>query len=265
VTPDWKRHLVAPGPVSPGINNHRKNQMNNLIIPASIDEAVSNLNGIEALLTAKGWERAAIVAAFVRLGEHGVSPAKATSSLSTHEFAALGIAGLKSKDTVRTYVQRWLDANNGKHPKPGSKVKLPASPWETVNMTSPNTPTRVRSAIAKDPAKLAAVTQQAVETVGLEAVLDAVSQGTSSSVSELGESFDGQTGIEDVLRVKREMGRLEASMRRLSIDLRERPDAFDERLFERLAIALDMGHALLAIAKGVSDDDIARLLEGSNR
>ena len=107
--------------------------MNTIHIPKTMQEMENHLNGVERLLTAKKWERAAIVAAFVRLGEHGVSPAKATTSLSTHEFAALGIAGLKSKDTVRNYVQRWLDTHDGIYPDTGADVLLPDdSEWESL-------------------------------------------------------------------------------------------------------------------------------------
>jgi hypothetical protein len=40
-------------------------------IPTSIDGAIDALNGIEELLTAREWERAAIVYAFTREDGHG--------------------------------------------------------------------------------------------------------------------------------------------------------------------------------------------------
>jgi hypothetical protein len=98
-------------------------------IPASIEEATESLGGIGRLLHAKEWERAAIVASFVEVGEHGVGvrqAGKATSSLSPAEFAAIGITGLKSKDTVRRYVERWTEHRPA--PRPGEVIDLDGLP-----------------------------------------------------------------------------------------------------------------------------------------
>lgn len=60
-------------------------------VPASLEDATAALTGVERLLTAKEWERCAIVAAFVTLGEgKGKGIGNATSSISPVEFAALG-------------------------------------------------------------------------------------------------------------------------------------------------------------------------------
>ena len=58
------------------------------------------------MLLASDWERAAIVAAFVEMPGQGARSDLASSSevLSPEQFAALGIVGLKSKDTVRRYL-----------------------------------------------------------------------------------------------------------------------------------------------------------------
>lgn len=103
-------------------------------IPASIEDAVAELAGVERLLMAKEWERAAIVAAFVDMPGQG----KASSSLSTREFAGLGIAGLKSKDTVQRYVEAW--ARTGKpRPRPGEVVDLDALPeWRVAESSQDN-------------------------------------------------------------------------------------------------------------------------------
>lgn len=94
-------------------------------IPASLDEAVTTLGGLDRLLTAKRWERAAIVAAFVTLSE-GKGKRNVTSDISPVEFAALGIAGLTSKNTVAEYVRRWLEQRPA--PRPGEKVDLDGLP-----------------------------------------------------------------------------------------------------------------------------------------
>ena len=89
----------------------RKARGTTVTIPASIEEATSRLGAIERLLTATGWERAAIVAAFVRLNDGPGQPQSITNNgntLSTVGFADLGITGLRKADTVRLYVQAWL-------------------------------------------------------------------------------------------------------------------------------------------------------------
>lgn len=102
-----------------------------IAIPASVEDATAALNGLDQLLTAGEWKRAAIVAAFVDLGEgKGKSVGNATSSISCEAFAALGIAGLKSKDTVRRYVQAWLEQRP--RPLPGEVIDMDGLPeWPT--------------------------------------------------------------------------------------------------------------------------------------
>lgn len=100
-----------------------------ITIPNTIDDAVSVLNGIGGLLTAKEWERAAIVATFVeeRAGQGVTSSKSGGSQLSATAFAGLGIRGLSSPSTVLTYARAWLD--RFPRPKPGRAVKLPTDDW----------------------------------------------------------------------------------------------------------------------------------------
>ena len=105
-------------------------------IPASIEDATERLTGIESLLTAQRWERAAIVAAFVRLndGPGGNDPRAIVNGdngvMTSTQFAELGIMGLRSTNTVRTYVNRWLEHSQGVYPEPGDAVTLPDTEWE---------------------------------------------------------------------------------------------------------------------------------------
>ena len=95
-------------------------------IPASVEEATEQLNGIHSLLTAREWERAAIVAAFAKEGQAG-RPTKSASAgrlLTPVQFAALGIHGLRSKDTVRRYVRAWASTGLPR-PVSGEDVDLP--------------------------------------------------------------------------------------------------------------------------------------------
>lgn len=105
-------------------------------IPATLEEAKSRLGGLERLLTAKGWERAAIVYAFTRDdGRTGRPPKVARTSdfLNFGEFAALGISGLRSKDTVARYHRAWqeaVDSGAAEPVEPGQKIiVLPGLEW----------------------------------------------------------------------------------------------------------------------------------------
>jgi hypothetical protein len=112
--------------------------MSKVRMPASLDEAVGALSGIEKLLQAREWERAAIVATFVRSdSDKGGRPKPAGSSgfLNYDQFAALGINGLRHRDTVRMYEKRWLDAA-GAHPDPGEEVTLPTDKWPPADRGS---------------------------------------------------------------------------------------------------------------------------------
>jgi len=96
-------------------------------IPATIGQAEERLASIDSLVTAKNWHRAAIVAAFVTLTE-GKGKRNVTSDISPVEFAAKGIAGLRSKNTVQRYVEAW-EASGHPRPVPGESVTLPDLPF----------------------------------------------------------------------------------------------------------------------------------------
>ena len=115
---------------------------NTVHIPATIEEATETLTGIESLLTKKGWERAAIVAAFVRLPGQGARTdlTSGDSPKSAEQFSALGISGLRDPKVVRAYVQNWLDEHNGIYPEPGADVVVPKTPWPPTGSESVGEP-----------------------------------------------------------------------------------------------------------------------------
>lgn len=96
------------------------------------------------------WHWAAIVACYVVESEHGGDRSKAKNSLDPRDFAALGIAGLQSKDTVRQYLHNWMEHSGGVRPEPGEVVEIPSmDTWPTKRVrkreqTTP-TPTPTRS------------------------------------------------------------------------------------------------------------------------
>jgi hypothetical protein len=146
-----------------------------ITIPSTLDEAVTALNGLEALLTAKEWQKAAIVAAFVK---PGIRRAQG-HFMTTSQFRDLGISGLRTTDTVSLYAQRWLDAHEGVHPEPGAQVMLPEDPWpvtrtgtdgydseegavETIKKLTRKHPTAITKA-AEESDEVAEATADAVE------------------------------------------------------------------------------------------------------
>lgn len=142
-------------------------------IPASIEEATEALAGVERLLTAKRWERAAIVAAFVHpdLGNGGREEAVSSDHLeSARTFARRGITGLKSHVTVSEYAQRWLAVRP--RPVPGQSIDLDGLPeWESPSPGSKSKaddirtqPGAVATAMA-DPEFAAKVAERMPDTV----------------------------------------------------------------------------------------------------
>lgn len=120
-------------------------------IPASIDEAVARLEPLGRLLTAKEWERAAIVFAHTEPQQGRRNLGDNSPKLSIADFAALGIVGLKSRDSVRFYHQRWAEAMKLGHAGnavPGGKVKLPDREW-TPEVRVVRVTTTHRSAAAR--------------------------------------------------------------------------------------------------------------------
>lgn len=94
--------------------------MTEVRVPSSIETAVHKLTSVDSLVTAKEWERAAIVAAFVRKGGQGHKAR--TGFMEVASFASLGIAGLRSPESVRRYRDAWL--TTGRASTPGAVVDL---------------------------------------------------------------------------------------------------------------------------------------------
>jgi hypothetical protein len=149
----------------------------NIHIPASIEDATARLTGLESLLTATEWEKAAIVAAFVTLSE-GRGKANVKSDISCAEFASLGIAGLKSHNTVRRYVEAWTIEAGLTPPLKGQDVDLPDMPFPSApaDRSGGQTGGVTIDRIAANPAKVAEAIKAdpALRKVAEEAVAEAV-------------------------------------------------------------------------------------------
>lgn len=94
------------------------------------EELADRLSGVNRLLVARGWERAAIVFAFTEVGEIGAGRWRKPEPPKMHirEFAAQGYAGLTTNKAVSRYRDAWLSAigNGWAVPvEPGQEVTLP--------------------------------------------------------------------------------------------------------------------------------------------
>jgi len=153
--------------------------MTTITIPKTIEAAKAVLDGLGALLTAKQWERAAIVYAFTEEGTNG-RPAKPrnTERFSPVAFAGLGITGLASDNTVRAYRKAWQSAMEKGAPDitPGDVISVPDLPWKDVfGEATPVVQERVaRAYIAKNPQVVAEAMKAvpAVAEAAVKAVVD---------------------------------------------------------------------------------------------
>ncbi|HTF54798.1 MAG TPA: hypothetical protein VK735_45770 [Pseudonocardia sp.] len=142
--------------------------MTTIKIPTA-GELEAGLQGLERLLTAKEWERAAIVHAFTRNDGKG-RPEKMSDSghfpATVADFAKLGFAGLKKRATVATYRKRWqeaIEAGLAPSVQPGDEIELPNLPW-------PPTRTGTDGDAKKESKKAKAKEYLADPEIGLEIV-----------------------------------------------------------------------------------------------
>lgn len=104
-------------------------------VPKTIDNATAELFTLDGLVTASEWRRAAIVFAFTSTEKRGGPRAAnrtSSSAVSAREFAEMGVAGLRSQDTVRRYRNAWqtaIDAGRVRPVAPGDLVVLPETPF----------------------------------------------------------------------------------------------------------------------------------------
>lgn len=109
-------------------------------IPATIEEAQRELVNLDGLITARSWQRAAIVYAFTEKrgsGSHNKVQNLKSEVLSAEQFAGLGINGLASPQTVRAYHGHWqyaIDQGKAQPVEPGDTfveptgLKFPPNP-----------------------------------------------------------------------------------------------------------------------------------------
>ncbi|BDD83618.1 hypothetical protein TPB0596_33810 [Tsukamurella pulmonis] len=103
--------------------------MTEVRIPADVDTALGELQGLGELLNSSEWKRAAIVWAFT----YDARSEKSTSGLLTVSgLLAERIDGLRSKTTVAKYRRVWKQAIEhglAVDVKPGDTITLPDADW----------------------------------------------------------------------------------------------------------------------------------------
>jgi len=104
------------------------------VIPSTLDEVKEHLNGLGKLVTAKEWERAAIVWAWTREGVNQYeSLVSSYQAMTITDFAKLGIINLSSRNSVREYRQRWQsiidELGDAYAVRPGDEIPPVEKPW----------------------------------------------------------------------------------------------------------------------------------------
>jgi len=102
-----------------------------IVIPETRDELTSSMNALGGGIMLAGWATAATVYAWTEPAPRGRPSNNGEKSplFTLSDFAALGIRGLLTRDTVRAYRSRWEDAIHEGWTKPvsrGDVVTLPS-------------------------------------------------------------------------------------------------------------------------------------------
>ena len=153
-----------------------------ITIPGTIKEATAALGGLGRLLTAKEWERAAIVYAFTEPGEGGRGKTTGkTGRFSCSAFARLGIAGLRDEETVAWVRQAWQEAAGPV--RPGETVDLPdrdfpkhprsRSAYDGFAAQVRKNPEALRDLVRDEPELISAVAEQIAQHPGLRTAVEA--------------------------------------------------------------------------------------------
>lgn len=114
-----------------------------ITIPRSIKGVTDALEGIGQLVTAKEWERAALVYAVTTPGTGGPRELSKSGQLSFREFTELEIHGLRSTSSVAKYHEAWQIAVDEGYAKPSGlrrTMKLPDSEEHPFPPTKPEPP-----------------------------------------------------------------------------------------------------------------------------
>lgn len=109
-----------------------------ILVPATLDDTVSDLNELAGMISGDRWKTAAFVYAWTEPTSGG-RPGKVDKNdhfLTLEGFAELGIRGLKTRVTVRKYRRAWEQAvqeGRTEAAEPGKRVRYPDKDFEDVS------------------------------------------------------------------------------------------------------------------------------------
>jgi hypothetical protein len=235
-------------------------------VPGTIGEVRKRLTSLDRLATATEWERAAIVAAFVREGDgQGAREPRPGSraKFSLRQFADLKLAGLAHQDTVRRYVRAW-DASGKPRPEHGSSVSLPAEPWPTFG--------------GRDRSQMMSDVRRAVGKHGVEAVQKVVDDVVARRDPDRGARAAASAAVRKEQRrqqhsaryfeVEGELAKAKRGLTEALRDVEDVPFSDDERDWlvadvERIKALADLVKLRLGGSLDVDwDGELARISEG---
>jgi hypothetical protein len=157
--------------------------MTTIKIPPTVPAITDRLGTLEGLITARQWERAALIWAATYEGVNQNDPPAqkgAGGRLAIAAFAGLGIHGLSKRDTVAAYRAQWRRAMDHGAPDvgPGDTVAVPDLPWKEWPDDAPGG--RDRRYTANDPEAFARSLGQRVD---VEAFADALPEPVARRVA----------------------------------------------------------------------------------
>jgi hypothetical protein len=194
--------------------------MTSITVPVSIEAATERLTALDALLTVRGWERAAIVWAFTYDAPRGRPRSNVENSTFTVAgFAAKKIRGLAARDTVIFYRSEWkaaMERGEAADVKPGEKVALPTSDF-------PSRKGNEGSRTSADPER---AVQQVIEKHGADVVAKTVIKAVPKEVGKaVASDHDASVAVS---RERLERTRSHEDRRRLTRTNAERSRRMDD-------------------------------------
>lgn len=208
--------------------------MTTITLP-SADQLSQRLGGIDGLLIAKKWERAAIVYAFTQPGSQGgIQVAPPPPKMNIRTFAAQGFAGLTSLQSVYHYRRAWewaIAQGWAKSVEPGETVVLPHQEF-------PRFPKAV--GVPTDTASFAEAIRTSPQ---LQAVARRALQQTREPTRHRARPVE-RLIRQDAEQAAFRMVRLRARVRRLDAVEPELRDALREYVTDALAATLEVMEAL---------------------
>jgi hypothetical protein len=216
----------------------RKGSQVKITIPREEDLA-TRLEGVHQLLTAKRWERAAIVAAYVVADNSHGKVALPPGKYSVKEFAEKGFAGLTSRDSVGRTLRIWQETI-GVQVNPGDEIELPLVPYPMWPKFGDrlDDPRQIAAAIRRNP-QVAAVARAAL-------------RDTTHGAGRRREPADEKLLVQDIAMASFRLQRGMARLRRVDLSADTRQE-LAEHVGDIVTYALDLAREVGATDASVTE------------